>query len=379
MDPFIQATDDSHCAPERGASVSKIRKSSAERAEKITVVALIPAHNEQDGIASAVGALNAQDCPPDKILVIADNCTDLTAQRAEGAGADVRPTLANRHKKAGALNQVIAQVLPTLADGDAVLVTDADSVLDADFVGNALRRLEAGYDAVGGVFRGTPGDGAVGHFQRLEYVRYAGDVNSLAGRTLVLTGTAVMFRVGALRDVIEARKAGRIPPGEGVYDTSVLTEDNELSLALKHLGKKLLSAPECTLVTEVMPTWRELWRQRERWKRGALENCFQYGITKITWRSYWGRQLLTLLGCIVSIAYMATIVYGLTAGAFHLYPAWLALTALFVVEHAVTVRRLGRKQMLASATLYEIPYEYFLQAVSVSAFAKSAVRRRTTW
>jgi hypothetical protein len=35
--------------------------------------------------------------------------------------------------------------------------------------------------------------------------------------------------------------------------------------------------------------------------------------------------------------------------------------------------------MLASATLYEIPYEYFLQAVSVSAFAKSAVRRRTTW
>lgn len=345
------------------------------------ITALIPAHNEQDNIAAAVQALQGQDVPPDEIVVVCDNCDDDTPYIAKDSGATVITTLGNQHKKAGALNQALDLILPGLTDTDSVLVTDADSVLDADFVGNAVKRIEAGYDAVGGVFRGTPGDGAVGHFQRLEYVRYAGDIKSLSGRSLVLTGTAVMFRVDALRDVIKARRARRrrIPRGTGVYDTNVLTEDSELSLALKHLGKKIISAPECTLVTEVMPTWRELWRQRERWKRGALENCFQYGITKVTWRSYWGRQILAAVGCVVSVAYLATIVYALATGSFALAPVWLALTGLFCLEHAVTVRRLGWKQMLASATLYEIPYEYFLQAVTISAFVKSAARRSKNW
>lgn len=343
------------------------------------ILALIPAHDEQERIADAVWALKNQTLPPDRVVVVDDRSTDETTPRAYEAGASVFPTLANRHKKAGALNQALETLLPEMADADAVLITDADSVLDGDFIANAVARLESGYDAVGGVFRGSPGCGAVGHFQRLEYARYAGDVKTLDGRSLVLTGTAVMFRAGVLREVVEARRAGVVPYSPGVYDTSVLTEDNELSLALKHLGKKIISAPECTLVTEVMPTWRELWRQRERWKRGALENCVQYGVTRVTWKAYWGRQILTLVGCIVSVAYLATLGYGLAVGSFGFYPIWLALTGLFAVEHAVTVRRLGWRQALTSATLYEIPYEYFLQAVTISAFGKSFARRRANW
>jgi len=112
-------------------------------------------------------------------------------------------------------------------------------------------------------------------------------VRRLRGRCLVVTGTAAMFRVTTLREVSAARLSGRLPGGNGrggIYDTSVLTEDNELSFAVMTLGYTLLAPKEMSLTTEVMPTWRQLWDQRLRWKRGALENCFQYGITKVTWR-----------------------------------------------------------------------------------------------
>ena len=66
--------------------------------------------------------------------------------------ATVRTTSGNTHKKAGALNYALERVLPQLQDDDAVLVQDADSVLDPDFVAVAVAvaaaRLDDGYAAV---------------------------------------------------------------------------------------------------------------------------------------------------------------------------------------------------------------------------------------
>ena len=78
------------------------------------------------------------------------------------------------------------------------------------------------------------------------------------------------------------------PPGT-VYDTLALTEDNELTLALKTLGAKMYAPPQCVVTTEVMTGWRDLWRQRLRWHRGALENIAVYGITRST-ALYWRQQ-----------------------------------------------------------------------------------------
>ncbi|WP_201777596.1 glycosyltransferase [Streptacidiphilus jiangxiensis] len=259
------------------------------------VLVLVPAHNEEDVIGRALSALHAQelDGHPDtavRLVVVADNCTDGTVPLAQGAGAETFTTHGNRAKKGGALNQALGALLPGLADHDAVLVTDADCALDPGFLGSALDHLDRGYSGIGGIFRGDPGGGFVGHLQRNEYARYARDVERLGGRCLVLTGTAALFRAGTLREISAARLDGRLPAGDGaggVYDTTVLTEDNELTFAVLHLGGRIVSPPSCTLSTEVMPSWRALWRQRLRWKRGAVENCAQYGLTRITWR-YWG-------------------------------------------------------------------------------------------
>ena len=345
------------------------------------LLAVIPAHNEADLIGETLAGLQAQTTPPDSVIVVADNCTDETVSIARSMGATVFETVGNTDKKAGALNQALAFLLPTLAPADLILVQDADSTLDSGFVEGALKALSSdpGLGAVGGTFRGSPGGGIVGHLQRNEYSRYERDVNRLNGKCLVVTGTAALFRVSTLRHVLEARETGEggVAPGTGVYDTSVLTEDNELTFALLHLGYRVKCPEECTLLTEVMPTWSALWNQRLRWKRGALENCAQYGLTRITWK-YWGRQLMSLLGVLVTVLYLGSLIWGSIAG-MELQPAWLAVTGVFILERAVTVHRRGWKYSLAAATMYELPFDLFLQAVHGVAFFKSVTRQRKDW
>src|ERR1700746_195738 len=52
---------------------------------------VVPAHNEENGIAATVQSLLSIDYPKDlfSVIVVADNCNDATAQRAEAAGARV--------------------------------------------------------------------------------------------------------------------------------------------------------------------------------------------------------------------------------------------------------------------------------------------------
>lgn len=337
--------------------------------EEPHIVAVIPAHNEEEQIDETVQSLLPQ---VDEVIVVADNCTDGTEQAAAQAGATVIRTFENTAKKAGALNQILKDVLPWLSDMDAVLVVDADSTLAPNFVSEAVVRLNDGYSAVGGNFRGKEGGGIVGMLQRNEYARYARDVARRQGRCLVLTGTAALFRVGALRDISESRESG------DVYDVEVLTEDNELTLRLLHLGHRIISPKECTLTTEVMPTWRQLANQRLRWKRGAFQNLSQYGWTTVT-RPYWGRQVLAALGVLAAVVYVASIAVGAIVG-MEFHPFWIALTGVFMVERSISVRERGWRQMaLGALILVEMVYDTFLQFVQARAYLEIALRRSERW
>lgn len=139
---------------------------------------------------------------------------------------------------------LLALRLPGARPEGMILVQDADSQLSPDFIERATGHLGADrrLGSVGGVFRGARGGGFVGHLQRNEYARYARDVKRLHGKCLVVTGTAALFRVRTLVDVIDGRLDGTLPPGNGrggVYDTSVLTEDNGLSFALLTLNYRI--------------------------------------------------------------------------------------------------------------------------------------------
>lgn len=343
---------------------------------------MIPAHDEQEQIGETLASLAAQTRPPQHVVVVCDNCSDATADIARVWGAEVVETVDNRHRKAGALNQALAVLLPQLHDDDRVLVMDADSSLDPRFIESADERLAQGdISACGGVFTGKPGGGFVGMLQRNEYSRYARDVARRKGKVLVLTGTATMFRTSVLRAVAQARGDGLLPGTGGlVYDTKVLTEDNELTLAMLHLGHRIVSPRHCRLTTEVMPTWRALWGQRLRWKRGAIENLTDYGWTSVT-REYWARQLVSALGVLVTFVYLLALLYGLLVlREIHIYPLWAAVTGIFVLERVVTVRRRGPAQMaLASILVVEMVFDVFLQLCQGRAFLESFLRTERRW
>ncbi|MEQ7739108.1 glycosyltransferase, partial [Escherichia coli] len=65
------------------------------------VIAIIPAHNEEIGIAQTIESLRRQTQAPDRILVAADNCTDGTVDIARAMGVEVLVTCDNTARKAG--------------------------------------------------------------------------------------------------------------------------------------------------------------------------------------------------------------------------------------------------------------------------------------
>jgi poly-beta-1,6-N-acetyl-D-glucosamine synthase len=344
------------------------------------IVALLPSRNEAEDIATAMYFLNAQVRRPDRIIVIANNCTDNTAKIAAACGAEVMIMEGNHHKKAGALNYALAYILPKLHDEDAILVQDADSYLDPDFIAATARKLGEGFAAAGGNFRGRAGGGLCGILQRNEYARYSRDTARKQGHVLCITGVGTLFRVSALRDVAAGIRDGRLPDAGGgyVYSYATFTEDNWMTLALKHLGYRVVSPKDATMTTEVMLSWRELASQRLRWKRGAVEDLLSYGLTKHTLKG-WGLQAVSFIGVFASLAYLVTLAASPWLG-FHVHPLFIALTGIYAVERAITVRSRGWKIAFASLTVFgEWFYDLFLQAVHLRALWGAIWKTSKAW
>src|SRR5262245_55395487 len=105
---------------------------------------LIPAHNEGAGILPTIRDVQAQLGPNDRILVVADNCTDDTAAIVRAAGVEVIVrTDAARRGKGYALEFGVQHL--RLNPPDVVVIMDADCRLGE----NALRHLSDSATASG--------------------------------------------------------------------------------------------------------------------------------------------------------------------------------------------------------------------------------------
>lgn len=343
---------------------------------KSRVTAIIPAHNEAENVGETVRSLLAQTAPPDVIVVVSDNSSDATVEVARAAGAQVIETVDNKDRKAGALNYALRLMLPQMEPYDFVMICDADTAVAPQFLEiAAVEVFDPRIGAVGGIFEATPPRSWVERFQANEYGRYALELERTQ-RLMVLSGTASVIRVEALREVAAAR-GGAIPglPGD-VYDRAALTEDNELTLAMKTLGWRMVSPQECKVVTEVMPSWRDLSRQRQRWYRGAIDNLRSYGFTRAT-RRYWFQQGMLLLGVFAMSLYILLMTLDAVLGLMGFNPFWLLVGVIFWVERVITAPRGGKK--VAALFLPELAYEVFLQWIFLSALWQVMRGKETEW
>jgi len=69
------------------ASLFLTSRRQVARPEGVSVAVLIPAHDEKEGIGPTVTGVQSQLAPGDRVLVVADNCTDNTSDLAVGSGA----------------------------------------------------------------------------------------------------------------------------------------------------------------------------------------------------------------------------------------------------------------------------------------------------
>jgi len=159
-----------------------------------------------------------------------------------------------------------------------------------------------------------------------------------------------------------------------------MTEDNELTLALKSLGATMVSPAECRVTTEIMPTWRMLWNQRKRWQRGALENLSAYGLTRATMR-YWGQQIGIAYGTLaLNLAFLLLVITALSVDEWIWFPFWLVLGAVFWLERVATVWAGGwRARILAALVIPELLYDVFLQVVFLRCLVDIATNRTAQW
>lgn len=232
-------------------------------------MAIVPAHNEEAVIKNLIDSLQDQDYPKElyDIYVIADNCTDRTAEIAKDAGAKVLKRFDDINKtKGAALQWFLKQKIEENADYDAFCVFDADNIVDKNFIKNMNKKLCQGEDIVQG-YRDikNPTDSWISAGYAIFYWmmhRFYHLARYNLGLSPLLNGTGFMVRF----DVIK-------PDG---WQTKTLTEDIEFSLMNIAAGRKLGWAVDAIVYDEQPVTFKASWSQRSRWTVGHLQCMKEY-------------------------------------------------------------------------------------------------------
>ena len=236
-------------------------------------MAIIPAHNEESVVANLIESLKRQDYPKElyDIYVIADNCTDNTAEVARKAGAIVYERFDPYKKTKGyALNWFLKQKIEEDAPYDAFCIFDADNIVDVNFLKNMNKKLCQGEDVVQG-YRDikNPTDSWITAGYAIFYWtmnRFYHLARYNLGLSPLINGTGFMVRF----DVVK-------PDG---WDTQTLTEDIEFSLKRIIKGKKLGWATDAIVYDEQPVGFKQSWSQRSRWTVGHIQ-CIELYTKKL--------------------------------------------------------------------------------------------------
>jgi poly-beta-1,6-N-acetyl-D-glucosamine synthase len=259
---------------------------------------------------------------------------------------------------------------------------DADTMLTRRYVERAEARLTGKVGAVGPAYTGRPDGGLLGVLQRNEYARFNRQIARRRGRTPVLSGTATLASVKALRSVLHGRQTGRLPngPGWGVYNPTTGTEDYELTLCLRRLGYRPVTPANCGVITDVMDTLTKWHGQRIRWYWGAMTNLRQHGLNRIT-APYFASIAGTFAGIGLTLAYFGLLLATIAlAGSIAFEPLWLLPTLVILAERVWTVRHEGGRGMLVAALfLPELAYDWLRQAVWIHAALNAVSGAEQKW
>ena len=243
----------------------------AKKNHKFAVV--ISARNESAVIGQLIHSIKVQNYPSELIdvFVIADNCTDNTADVAREAGATVFPRFNSEQVGKGyALDYGFNVILSQYSDRgyEAYFVFDADNVLDVNY----FREMNKTFD--NGAVASTSYRNSKNYDSNWISAGYAvwflREAKFLNQARLTLNTSCAISGTGFF---ISAKVIER----NGGWKWHLLTEDIEFSANSILEGERISYTPTAILYDEQPITFRDSWNQRFRWAKGFYQVFWHYG------------------------------------------------------------------------------------------------------
>jgi hypothetical protein len=229
---------------------------------------VVPAHDEEAGIAATVASLRALDYPRAlyRVIVVADNCADGTAARARDAGALVRVRTDGERRGKGYALAFAFEASEADAVADAVVVVDADTSVSPNLLSAFDAAIAAGESALPAEYGvRNPRSSWRTRLIALGFTLFH-DVRSVArerlGLSCGLRGNGMCFRMDVLR---------RVP-----HRAFSIVEDLEYGIQLGLAGVRVAYVGSARVLGDMPATGAAGRSQRQRWEGGRGAVARQY-------------------------------------------------------------------------------------------------------
>jgi cellulose synthase/poly-beta-1,6-N-acetylglucosamine synthase-like glycosyltransferase len=236
------------------------RPAAPSRGIRPPVAVLVPAHNESSGLLPTLVNIQEQLLPVDRLVVIADNCSDDTAVVARATGAEVverhDPT---KRGKGYALDWGVQHL--SLKSYPIVVIIDADCKLADGALDNLVSTCVSTGRPVQALYLMSPPSASLINYQVAEFTwRVKNWLRPLGLRTVnlpcQLMGTGMAFRWEQLRSANLA--------------STQIVEDLQLGLDLALAGHPPVFCPSARVTSEFPLSVEGAGTQRKRWEQGHL-------------------------------------------------------------------------------------------------------------
>lgn len=233
---------------------------------------VIAARNEEKVIGQLIDSIKAQSYPSSliDIFVVADNCTDSTAECARLAGAVVweRKNL-QQIGKGYALQFVFEKIRKLYGNKhDGFFIFDADNLLDENYILEMNKTFACGYSVVTSCRNSkNPSDNWISLGYTLQFLRESVHLNAprmTLNTACLVSGTGFLIS----REIIKRNNGWR---------HFLLTEDIEFTADCILHGDKMGYCDRAVFYDEQPVTFKQSWIQRLRWAKGYLQVFTRYG------------------------------------------------------------------------------------------------------
>lgn len=242
----------------------------AQKNHRFAVV--IAARNESAVISQLINSIKKQKYPAEliDIYVVADNCTDNTADVAKEAGATVFERFNRQYVGKGyALDYALKIILNSDVKYEGYFIFDADNLLDENYIAEMNKVFDNGYKIITSYRNSKNYDTnwlSAGY--SLWFLREAKYLNN--SRMILNTGCAISGTGFMVSDEIIRKNNG--------WKHHLLTEDIEFSIDNAIQGEQIGYCGTAVLYDEQPYLFEQSWNQRLRWAKGFYQVFGKYGM-----------------------------------------------------------------------------------------------------